>query len=112
MVTCPLAPGMPHLISGSCSSPRTFALDFLWTSPRDDALVLSLAFGSAKTWPGDSHPGSYVPCPAHTLRITRGRKPSRASGLLDMRRQTLTVSPNRSVHWLLALASPLPQYFV
>src|SRR4030042_4961519 len=69
-VTCPLAPSVPHLVSGSCSSPRAFGLGFLQTPPRDDALSLLLAFGSADTWHGDFHPISSVPCPAHTLRIT------------------------------------------
>jgi hypothetical protein len=70
MVTCPLAPDVPHLISGSCSSPRAFGLGFLQTPPHGDALALLLAFGSAKTWRGDFHPTSSVPCPAHTPRIT------------------------------------------
>jgi len=54
----PLAPDASRLISGfsrragpRCSSPRSFGLDFLQTPPRDDALALLLAFGSAKTWP-------------------------------------------------------------
>jgi hypothetical protein len=46
-VTCQLVPSVPHLISGSCSSPRAFGLDFLQTPPHDDALALLLAFGSA-----------------------------------------------------------------
>jgi len=66
MVTCPLVPSVPHLISGSCSSPRAFGLDFLQTQPRDYALVLLLAFGSTNTWHGDLHPTSSVPCLAHT----------------------------------------------
>ncbi len=70
VVTCPLVPGVPHLLSGSCSSPRTFGLGFLQTSPRDDALALLLAFGSANTWHGDFHPVSSVPCLAHTLTLT------------------------------------------
>jgi len=73
-VTCPLAPDVPHLISGSCSSPRAFGLGFLQTLPHDDALALFLAFGSAKTWRGDFHPTSPVPCPAHTLALSGGRK--------------------------------------
>ena len=68
MVTCPLAPDVPHLLSGSCSSPRAFGLGFLQTPPHGDALALLLAFGSAKTWRGDFHPTSPVPCPAHTCR--------------------------------------------
>lgn len=51
MVTCPLVPDASRLISGFCSSSRSFGLDFLQTPPRDDALALFLAFGSAKTWP-------------------------------------------------------------
>ena len=50
VVTCQLVPSVPHLISGSCSSPRMFRLDFLQTPPRGDALVLLLTFGSAYTW--------------------------------------------------------------
>ncbi len=42
--TCPLVPGVPHLVSGSCSSPHLFALGFLVSS---------------------------VPCPAHTLGMNR-----------------------------------------
>src|SRR5215475_9932611 len=33
-VTCPLVPSVPHLVSGSCSSPRAFGLGFLQTPPR------------------------------------------------------------------------------
>jgi hypothetical protein len=71
-VTCPLVPSAPHLVSGSCSSPRAVGLDFLRTPSRDDALVLLLAFGSAKTWHGDSHPARSVSCLAHTLRFSGG----------------------------------------
>jgi hypothetical protein len=46
-VTCPLVPNVPHLRSGSCTSPRAFGLGFLQTPPRDDALALLLAFGSS-----------------------------------------------------------------
>ncbi len=66
VVTCPLAPDASRLISGFCSSPRDFALDFLRTPPRDDALVLWLTFGSADTWYRDFHPAGFVPCTAHT----------------------------------------------
>ncbi len=55
VVTCPLAPNTSHLILGSCSSPRDFALDFLQTLPRDNALALSLTFGSANTWYQNFH---------------------------------------------------------
>lgn len=77
-VTCPLVPGVPHLISGSCSSPRAFGLGFLRTSPRDDALALLLAFGSAKTWHGDFHPARSVSCLAHTPAISGARPPAPA----------------------------------
>jgi hypothetical protein len=50
-VTCPLVPDASRLLSGFCSSPRGFGLDFLQTPPPDDALALLLAFGSANTWP-------------------------------------------------------------
>ena len=77
MVTCPLAPRTPHLVSSSCSSPRNFALDFLQTPPRDDALALSLTFGSAITWYRDLHPTSLVPCPAHTRDYARWPRAAR-----------------------------------
>jgi hypothetical protein len=70
MVTCPLAPSVPHLISSSCSSPRIFGLGFLQTPPRGDALALLLAFGCANTWREDLHLARSVPCPAHTTRLT------------------------------------------
>ena len=77
-VTCPLVPNVPHLISGSCSSPRAFALSFLQTPSHDDALALLLAFGSSYTWHRDLHPTSSVPCPAHTFELT-GWTPQAAS---------------------------------
>ena len=52
MVTCPLVPNASRLISGFCSSPCDFALDFLRTPPRGDALALWLAFGSTSLAPG------------------------------------------------------------
>ena len=55
MVTCPLAPDMSRLLSGSCSSPRNFALGFLQALPRGNALALLLTFGSANTWQEDFH---------------------------------------------------------
>ena len=67
MVTCPLVPNASRLISGFCSSPRSFGFGFLQTPPRNDALAVSLAFGSTKTWQSDLHRPSYVPCLAHTL---------------------------------------------
>src|SRR5690554_1333982 len=59
---------------GSCSSSRSFGFGFLQTPPRDDALAVSLAFGSAKTWLPDFHRHSYVPCPAHTFELSRAAK--------------------------------------
>ena len=50
VVTCQLVPGVPHLISDSCSSPRTFGLAFLQTPPHDDALGLLLTFGSTNKY--------------------------------------------------------------
>jgi hypothetical protein len=46
-VTCPLVPNASRLISGFCSSPRSFGLGFLQTLPHGNALALLLAFGSA-----------------------------------------------------------------
>jgi len=71
-VTCPLVPGVPHLLSGSCASPRAYGLGFLQTPPRGDALALLLAFGSAITWREDSHLARSVSCLAHTLRFSGG----------------------------------------
>ena len=72
-VACPLAPDAPRLLSGFCSSSRSFGLGFLQTPPRDDALALLLAFGSAKTWQSDFHRLSNVPCPAHTSALKGAR---------------------------------------
>src|SRR5512134_188183 len=69
-VTCPLAPDASRLISGFCSSPRSFGFSFFQTPPRGDALAVPLAFGSAKTWLLDFHLHSYVPCSAHTLAVS------------------------------------------
>jgi hypothetical protein len=69
-VTCRLVPDVPHLVSGSCSSPRAFGLGFLQTPPRDDALALLLAFGSAYTWREDFHLARSVPCLAHTFEFS------------------------------------------
>lgn len=77
-VTCPLVPSVPHLISGSCSSSRALGLGFLQTPPHGDALALLLAFGSANTWRGGSHPARLVSCLAHTpCRSAAGRRPVR-----------------------------------
>jgi hypothetical protein len=97
-VTCPLVPSVPHLRSGSCTSPCIFGLDFLQTPPRDDALVLLLSFGSASTWCRDLHPTSYVPCLAHTLRVTCRpgtcrKNPQASSGQVDP-----LVSQNRLIY--------------
>jgi len=73
VVTCPLVPDVPHLRSGSCTSPRTFGLGFLQTPSHDNALALLLSFGSTYTWYRDFHPVSSVPCPAHTIAITSGQ---------------------------------------
>ena len=81
-VTCPLVPNTSRLISGFCSSSRDFALGFLRTPPRDDALALWLTFGSTYTWCQDFHPTGFVPCTAHTLEITGLRGFSRNSGEL------------------------------
>ena len=55
-VACPLVPTVPHLISGSCSSPRTFVPRCHQTPPHGDAQALPLSFGSTYTWTGDFHP--------------------------------------------------------
>jgi hypothetical protein len=55
-VACPLVPTVPHLLSGSCPSPRTFAPRCLQTPPRGDALAFPLSFGCTHTWTRDFHP--------------------------------------------------------
>src|SRR5664279_6590870 len=79
-VTCPLVPNASRLISGFCSSSRDFALGFLRTPPRDDALALWLTFGSTHTWCQDFHLTGFVPCTAHTSEFTGLRGFSRRSG--------------------------------
>jgi hypothetical protein len=56
VVACPLVPSVPHLVSSSCPSPRTFVPRVLRTPPHGDALALPLSFGSTHTWTGDFHP--------------------------------------------------------
>ena len=87
-VTCPLVPGVPHLVSGSCASPRIFGLGFLQTPPRGGALALFLAFGCANTWRQDFHLASSVPCPAHTLALRRALQRVACSALFEMSTHT------------------------
>src|SRR2546430_15358117 len=103
MVTCPLAPSVPPLLSSSCSSPRAFGLGFLQTPPRDDALALFLAFGSANTWRQDFHLTSSVPCPAHTPGMSRALPRVGSMPWLDGNR---TASRMRLPHSPLACAPP------
>jgi hypothetical protein len=85
-VACPLVPNVPHLISGSCSSPRTCAPRFLQTPPHGDALALRLSFGSTFTWTGDSHP----------LAVRHARH-TRERSLATARPYLLMFLPNRNV---------------
>jgi hypothetical protein len=71
VVPCPRAPSVPHLLSRSCASPRALGWGCLQPPPRDDALALRLAFGSAHTWRKDLPLASSVPCPAHTPAMSR-----------------------------------------
>lgn len=64
-------PSAFSLRCSSCTSGPGFASGFLQTPPRDDALALLLAFGSAKTWQSDFHRLSNAPCPAHTFTVCR-----------------------------------------
>ncbi len=101
MVTCPLVPDVPHLISGSCSSPRIFGLGFLQTPPRDDALALLLTLGSTNTWYGDSHPTSYGPCPAHTTGmccVTKNAHSFRYRQLLEERPKPIVIAKRSRQH--------------
>jgi len=88
-VTCPLVPDVPHLRSGSCSSPCIFGLGFLQTPPRDDALALLLTFGSANTWCEDLHLASSVPCLAHTQKSGAARASTEFVKLIDFQFTTL-----------------------
>jgi hypothetical protein len=83
VVTCPLVPAVPHLLSSSCASPRTCGWGFLQTSPRNDALALLLAFGAAHPWHGDFHPVSSVPCLAHTFDMSRSHRPAGGCGSME-----------------------------
>ena len=90
-VTCPLAPDVPRLISGFCSSPRSFGLGFLQTPPHDDALALLLAFGSASLAVGLSPtkqramPGAHVVgdrrCAASSRSVRRAKRTGSTAGL-------------------------------
>src|SRR5713226_4796630 len=91
VVACPLVPNVPHLVSGSCSSPRPFAPRFLQTPPHGDALALHLSFGSTSAWTGDSHP----PAVRHA-RHTRPRSPAAAQTILFMFTQIRT---RAAVRW-------------
>ena len=82
-VTCPLAPDVPRLLSGFCSSPRSFGFSFLQTPPHDDALAVPLALGSPKTWLPDCHRHSYVPCPVHTTARLQPRTAREAGSPLS-----------------------------
>jgi hypothetical protein len=101
-VTCPLVPGVPHLVSGSCASPRIFGLGFLQTPPRGDALALLLAFGCANIWHGDLHLASSVPCPAHTPGMSRAVYRVRSSGLILMEAPSSAVPPWDCWRWVSA----------
>jgi len=87
-VTCPLVPGVPHLLAGSCASPRICGLGFLQTPPRGDALALLLACGCAHTGREDLPLASSVPCPAHTLALRRALQRVACSALFEMGTQT------------------------
>jgi hypothetical protein len=69
-VACQLAPTVPHLVSGSCPSPRTFVPRFLQTPPRGDALAVHLSFGLPGLDRGLTPP-SVKTCPAHTTQAER-----------------------------------------
>ena len=60
------------LISGFCSSSRDFALGFLRTPPRDDALALWLTFGSTLAWYRDLHPTGFVRGQARPKAVASG----------------------------------------
>src|ERR1035437_6450915 len=104
-VTCPLVPNASRLISGFSSSPRDFALGFLCTPPRDDALALWLTFGSTYTWCRDFHPTGFVPCTAHigigrSLAAppshTTGHTGHVSGGSLKLRRSHTVLAPANS----------------
>ena len=92
VVTCPLAPDVPHLLSGSCypDQVRGRRLPFSLASGELLALSLRISFGlTSRLRPSTSlrinspgvgtcldlsmvegHPTSPVPCPAHTTGLT------------------------------------------
>ncbi len=78
-----------------CTTPNIrflFVAPHLWIGlppgpSRDGTLALLLTLGSTNTWYGDSHPVSYVPCPAHTLKnkpITSLNQPKEGVSLSTM----------------------------
>jgi hypothetical protein len=82
-VACQLVPTVPHLLSGSCPSPRTFAPRVLQTPPHGDALALHWSFGSTHTWTGDFHPKHDGMHGIHAQAQRRAIKRVRCSGWLD-----------------------------
>jgi hypothetical protein len=99
VVACPLVPPGPRLVSGSGSSPRTFAPRFLQPPPHGDALALRLSFGSTSAWTGDSHPQARTTCTAHTPAVSR--RPT-APSRIQSRPQTGSGRLQPVVSWCLA----------
>src|SRR5919201_953476 len=113
--TCPLVPGAPPLVSGSCSSPRAFGLGFLQTPPHGgcpcpfpslrlrEYLARGLAPRPFCTMPGTHAPGERRPTGTAPRRRTEPALWAvRSSGLI-MRE----ASPAASPRGLLALGTPL-----
>jgi hypothetical protein len=88
-VTCPLVPGVPHLISGSCSSPRACGLGFLQTPPRGGCPCPSPSLRLRDHLARGLSPRSFCAMPGtHGWRISRAQ--------LVARRLHALVRPGRS----------------
>src|SRR5215475_12409658 len=77
-VTCPLVPGVPHLLSGSCSSPRTFGLGFLQTPPHGGRPCPSPSLRLREYLARGLAPRSFCAMPG-THAAVSGRRASNAS---------------------------------
>jgi hypothetical protein len=74
---CPLVPTVPHRVSGSCPSPRTFVPRCLQTPPRGDALALPFVLRLHEYLDRGLSPPSMTACTAHTTQLTGRRKRER-----------------------------------
>jgi hypothetical protein len=73
-VACQLVPTVPHLLSGSCPSPRTFAPRVLQTPPRGDALAFTCPSAPRTPGQGTFTPKHYGMHGTHALVNPRARR--------------------------------------